>query len=90
MALGVGEHETQNGSVAIKTLATVVDQHHNVDDSNAIQQDQTSVQNGNSTAENNDKSNAIKSTKLVSHIAKKHTAKDIHSFCFLKELLNDA
>lgn len=66
MALGSGEREIQNGSVAIKSLATVVEQHHNPGSVNAAsQQDQTTaVVNGNSTAENNDKNN-MKSIRQV-------------------------
>lgn len=65
MALGGGEHETQNGSVAIKSLATVVDQHHSADNINALQQEQTSFQNGNNATENNDKNITAKSIKQV-------------------------
>lgn len=68
MALGAGERDTQNGSVAIKSLATVVDHHHNLDNINSIQQDQTAVLNGNSAAENNDK-NSAKSTKQVNWLS---------------------
>lgn len=69
MALGSGERETQNDAVAIKSLATVVDQHHNPVNINATSHyDQaTAIVNGNSTTENNDKGNA-KSARQVTDI----------------------
>lgn len=64
MALGDVDR-AQNGSVDVKNVTAVVDQHYNNSDTIQAEQHPTTVQNGNSATDNNDKIHA-KSTRQVS------------------------